>query len=240
LEISTLEDFRMTDANLLYCQHMVHLCATQADEWRKIRDFLASQVKSENVLQAKYESGEPSRVINQPRIVNPVPVAEVGAPRAEQRQTPNAVQPEDPARARLRMRLAHVFRGVILIFALGLPRMFYYLYGVYGVFVLSGALDKLQSAEFRRFMTGSRPSLDLQLARLRQRIEMLDKLEEIERLIERDEPFDSEELRRVNEFLSSFEPSPNTSWIFRFNYQLFFMFFYSMLPGCHPNPELLK
>jgi hypothetical protein len=230
----------MTDANLLYCQHMVHLCRTQADEWLKIRDFLAAQVKVENRKAVKIEEKQLSSANEQPKLRPREPEIVAAIPRVEQAPAPNVAQPEDPARVRLRMRLAHVIRGVILIFALGMPRMFYYLYGIYGVFVLSGALDKLQSAEFRRFLTGSRPPLELQLTRLRQRLEMLEKLEEIENLIERDEPFDAEELRRINEFLSSFEPSQNTSWIFRFNYQLFFMFFYSMVPGCHPHPEFLK
>lgn len=140
----------------------------------------------------------------------------------------------------MRMRIAHVIRGVILIFALGLPKMFYYLYGVYGVFVLSGALEKLQSTEFRQLLTGARPSLDVQLARLRQRIDMLQKLAQIEQAIEQDEDFDSDEFRRVNEFLSSFQPSPAISWLSRFSYQLFFMFVYSALPACHPHPECIK
>ena len=216
---------------------MVHLCESQGEEWRKIADQLSAKLHSKSENAKIDEKGtDRNEKENHATIERPMtdPVQPVNPPRE---QMPH---PEDPARARLRMRLAHVIRGVILIFALGLPRMFYYLYGVYGVFVLSGALEKLQSVEFRRYLTGSRPSLELQLSRLRQRLEMLEKLEEIERLMERDEPFDADDLRRVNEFLATFTPRDETSWLFRFNYQLFFMFFYSMLPACHPEPELIK
>lgn len=224
-------------ANLVYCQHMVHFCETQANEWLSIREKLTGLL--ENTAQEGSLPSKPQRPAPKPaaniRQQNPP----ARAARVEQRpqQEPG---PNDAQGAQLRMRLAHVIRGIILIFALGLPKMFYYLYGVYGVFVLSGALDKLQSTEFRQYLTGARPSLDVQLARLRQRSEMLQKLAEIEKAIEQDEEFDAEEFRRVNEFLSSLEPAPGYSWVKRFGYQLFFLFIYSALPACHPHPEYIK
>jgi hypothetical protein len=186
---------------------------------------------------AKVEPGERSQERNRESPHRPH-VRANRANEAGQNQAQNP--PEDPARERIRVRMAHVLRGFILMFALGMPRMFYYLFGIYGVFVLSGAVDKLQSAEFRQFLTGSRPPLDVQLARLRQRAEMLEKLRQIEHAIEFDEDFDSDELRRINEFLSTFEAPLQPTWTLRFIYQLIFLFIYSALPTCHPHQEYLK
>jgi hypothetical protein len=219
---------------------MVYLCETQASEWESIAEKLGA------IQQIQVEQRSDSRSATSREHVSKSSMPAAAAPASPRNEVPRAapfarppVVEEDPERARLRMRMAHVIRGYILIFALGLPRIFYYLYGIYGVFVLSGLLDKLQSAEFRRLLTGTRPSLDVQLARLRQRQEMFAKLEEIESLIERDEEFDADEYRRVNEFLSSFNPIVHSGSV-RFAYQLFFMFFLTALPSCHPDPEFLK
>ena len=232
----------MTSAQLQYAQHMVHLCETQADEWDRIanglRGLLGSRAREKEEDQGEQKSRSATNSTNHshPR---PREAAQVAGAQPEVQPRPALPEAEDPDRARLRMRLAHIIRGLILIFALGLPRLFYYLYGVYAVFVLSGALDKLQSPEFRRLLSGSKPSLDVQLARLRQRMEMLAKLEQIESAMENDEPFDVDEFRRVNEFLQTFEPNER-SWSSRFMYQLLFMFVYSALPACHPDPDFLK
>lgn len=229
-------------AQLQYAQHMMHLCETQAAAWDRLGSQLAGFVPG-TALVYDDPDGRPytSPVSNTsddssaPRKDGP------GSANADQGEQARHVAPAagDPDRARLRMRLAHIIRGLILIFALGLPRLFYYLYGMYGVFVLSGALEKLQSPEFRRILSGSKPALDVQLARLRQRIEMLTKLEDIELAIENDEPFDVDEFRRINEYLQTFEPNQR-SWSSRFTYQLVFMFVYSALPTCHPDPDFLK
>jgi len=217
---------------------MVHFCEVQTEEWQSIREKLITVLEGiRETDKSRISSGSS---LPQPATQHPPPTQPPPQVAIPERGPQPVVQREDPGRMQMRMRIAHVIRGVILIFALGLPKMFYYLYGVYGVFVLSGALDKLQSTEFRQLLTGARPSLDVQLARLRQRIDMLQKLAQIEQAIEQDEEFDSDEFRRVNEFLSSFQPSPAISWLSRFSYQLFFMFIYSALPACHPHPECIK
>ena len=138
---------------------------------------------------------------------------------------------EDPARAQFRLRVAHLVRGLILIFALGMPRIFYYGFGGYAIVVLSGALDYFQSAQFRQYFTGARPTLDIQLARLRQRKEYIEKLSEVTA------DDDSEATTKMREFLQTFKEE--RSYASRFFYQLVVMLFYSALPSCHPHGEFL-
>jgi len=100
----------------------------------------------------------------------------------------------------------------------------------YALLVLSGLLDKLRTTEFRQYLSGSRPSLDIQLTRLRQRIEYMQKLRTL--------PHEDEEAVRMREFLNQFLVH-RVPMLYRFIYQLFFMFFYSALPSCNPHAEYL-
>jgi hypothetical protein len=121
--------------------------------------------------------------------------------------------------------------------ALGMPRTLFYVYGAYSVLVLSGVTDHIQSQEFRRWFSGSRPSLDLQLSRLRQRIESLERLARMEEAALAGSEVDEGELQKERDFIESFKSSK--SWTARFAYQLVFMFFYSALPSCNPHAEYL-
>ena len=145
---------------------------------------------------------------------------------------------EDPARVVFRARLGHVIRGLILIFALGLPRMFYYFYGIYGVLVLSGAIDRLQSIHFRQYLVGSRLSLDLQLARLRLRRDTLQQVQILESKRKSGEAVDESELQKHRDTMIQF--TPQQPWIKRFLYQLPVMLVYSAFPWCHPHSEYLS
>jgi hypothetical protein len=133
--------------------------------------------------------------------------------------------------------MGHVIRGFILIFALGLPRMLYYIYGAYGVLVLSGVMDRLQSVQIRRLLMGTRQSLDLQLARLRVRIETIEKLSELEEAQSLGKEVDEEEIGKHRAYLEQF--TPMKPWFHRFMYQLPALFIYSALPWCNPHSEYL-
>ena len=214
----------MTDSKLAYCQTMVYLCETQSKEWESIADGLTRLLRPGDVPVV----ASPASVAAQPIVAQNAP------PEPAPAQPP---QVEDPARAEMRLRMAHVIRGMILIFALGLPRVFYYVYGGYGVLVLSGVMNRLQSVQFRRYLTGSRPTLDLQLSRLRQRREALLHVQQMEQRQSIGEDVDEAELTKHREFLQQF--THQQSWLWRFVYQLPVMFLYSALPSCHPHSEYL-
>ena len=210
----------MDVSQLVYCQHMLYLSEQQAKEWTRIAEGLASRI--DRRLRA---------AINQAK-------AEIPHIRAEPPQgAQEPAVPDDPDRARMQRRMAHVIRGVILMIALGMPRTLFYVYGAYSVLVLSGVTDHIQSQEFRRWFSGSRPSLDLQLSRLRQRIESLERLARMEEAALAGSEVDEGELQKERDFIESFKS--NKSWTARFAYQLVFMFFYSALPSCNPHAEYL-
>lgn len=195
---------------LKYAQGMMYFCEMQGNEWKKIqlglKGVLAGLMDDHKNISAK-SSNE----------------------RSESRAQTIPAPPEDPARVRFRMRVAHLMRGLIFIFALGMPRVFYYVYGGYALIVLSGILDELQSAQVRQFFTGARPSLDIQLVRLRQRREYLERLKT---------ETDPEEEAKMRDFVATF-PTEGRPWGLRFLYQSVFMLFYSALPSCYPHPEYL-
>ena len=186
----------------------MYLCQTQEKVWSRIKEDLEAKYMQELVNNLAAE--RPKSPVNRVLPENPVPPV------------------DDPARVRFRLRVAHLIRGMIFVFALGLPRVFYYVYAGYGLLVLSGLLDELQSVHVRHFITGSRPSLDLQLVRLRQRREFIQKLSET---------LDEEEVLKMRDFLETFKPEK--PFHLRFMYQLFLMFFYSALPSCYPHKEFL-
>lgn len=205
---------------------MVYLCNTQATEWGKIGSELSEML-------ARARSSRIKPIAAEVEVNPPERVAERNAPAPG----PAAPAREDPNRMRMHVRIAHAFRGLVLIFALGLPRVFYYIYGAYSILVLSGAVDRIRSAEFRALFTGSRPSLDIQLTRLRSRQEGLERLEELERALAREEAVDEEQLAREQEFMAQFNPV--RPWGHRFVYQSVVMFFYTLFPSCHPHAEYL-
>ena len=216
----------MADKKLVYCQHMVYLCNTQATEWGKIASDLSAML-------ARARGSRMTPIAAEVQVNAPERAAERNAPAPG----PAAAPREDPNRMRMQVRIAHAFRGLILVFALGLPRVFYYIYGVYSILVLSGAADRIRSAEFRALFTGSRPSLDIQLARLRSRQEGLERLEELQRALARGEVVDEEQLAREQEFMAQFKPA--RPWVYRFVYQSGVMFLYTLFPSCHPHAEYL-
>jgi hypothetical protein len=137
---------------------------------------------------------------------------------------------DNQAQQQLQIRLGHLLRGLVLIYALSLPRIFYYMFVGYALLVMSGLFDKLRGTEFRQYWAGSRPSLDLQLTRLRQRMEYIQKLKSC--------PPDDEDAARMREFLAQFNHH-RAAYHHRFIYQLVVMFFYSAFPACHPHVEYL-
>jgi len=209
-------------AKLLYCQSMAHLAENQSTEWEKILHHLqgiqqTAEKKSSNVTETSgIHQNEPPRAMPGPNV----------ADRA-------ARERDDRAQAVLGMRIGHLIRGLVLIYALSLPRMFYYVFAGYSLLLLSGLLDNLHQIPFRRFLGGARPSLDLQLSRLRQRIDFAEKLRASEA-----SPIDEAEERKMREFLSQFDQH-RVPFSHRFVYQLFVMFFYSAFPACHPHSEYL-
>lgn len=193
------------EVRLKYSQGMLYLCQTQAADWNRIAAELGK------LYMVSKDQGIPqeSQVGNAPPNI------------------PNAPVAEDPERVRFRMRIAHLIRGAIFIYALGMPRVFYYVFGMYAMMTMSGLLDRLTSVEFRRYWTGSRPTLDLQLVRLRQRKQYIDSLD----------TSTLEEYEKMREFLSTFRQE--RPYYQRFVYQLFVMLFYSALPSCHPHPQFM-
>ena len=220
----------MSDKKLLYCQHMLALCESQASEWEIISESLSS---------VSLRLGASRRVENQPDSTGSSSGSDpqLGRPRIDPAGEGAPAVAEDPNRMRVQLRVAHALRGLILIFALGLPRVFYYIYGGYCILVLSGAVERMQSAEFRALFTGSRASLEIELARLRLRQETLGRLQEMEAAIAREEPVDEEHYVKEQEVLSQFRPEK--PWVYRFLYQSIFMFVYTLLPSCHPHREYL-
>lgn len=211
----------------MYCQSMVHLVEHQISEWEAIEQNLQSLGDS---------------------LLSPVPVTvPVEAQRAPVAHEPNRApaeqerqgqagnrQRDQQAQAQMGIRIGHLIRGLVLIYALSLPRMFYYIFAGYSLLLLTGLFDNLQRLPLRRFLSGARPSLDIQLTRLRQRLEYMQRLQDCE-----SSPIEEEELNKMKEFLGSFERSRVPFWR-RFIYQLFVMFFYSAFPACHPHSEYLS
>ena len=209
----------MTESKLIYCQHMVYFCDSEAKSWESIAQKLEILAKGKG---------------NQETVA--APRATSTNPRNPPAQPAERNEFDDPVRRRMQERLGHALRGLIFIFAIGLPKIFYYIYGVYVVLVMSGVMERLQSVQFRHLLAGARPSLDLQLARLRQRKEALEKVAQLEAVANSNETVD-EELSKQRAFLNQFEPT--RSWISRFFYQLPLLFVYSAFPWCHPQPEYL-
>ena len=214
-------------AKLLYCQSMAHLAEHQMHEWQQILNQFESRCRLASppariatVQQVRGETVENER----PRERN-----EPVAPERVERDR----EIDERARAQMGIRVGHLIRGLVLIYALSLPRMFYYVFAGYSLLLLSGLLDNLQRLPFRRFFAGTRPSLELQLSRLRQRQEYLEKLELSESMA-----LDEDDRKKFTEFLSTFEVHRAPFW-HRFVYQLFVMFFYSAFPACHPHSEYL-
>ena len=219
----------MSEKRLVYCQHMVYLCESQAKEWSRISESLSHillRARSSRATSSSSETAEPEAA---PRLHREGARAEGAQERPEQPPAANMNH-----QARMQLRIAHAIRGLVLIFALGLPRVLYYIYGGYCVLVLSGAVERMQSAEFRQLFTGSRPALELQLSRLRSRKECLERLAAA---ASRGEPVDEEQSVKDREFLEQF--FPRKAWIHRFLYQSVFMFVYTLLPSCHPHADFL-
>lgn len=210
----------MTESKLMYSQHMVYFCDSEAKRWESIAEKLEILAKGKS---------------NQETLA--APRAASTNPRNPPAQPAERDELDDAARRRLQERLGHALRGLIFIFAIGLPKIFYYIYGVYVVLVMSGVMERLQSVQFRQVLAGSRPSLDLQLARLRQRKEALEKVVQLEAAANSNETLDEEELNKQRALLDQFKP--NGSWMSRFFYQLPLLFVYSAFPWCHPHPEYL-
>ena len=209
-------------AKLLYCQSMVHLAEHQVVEWRNILNQLERMSCSEN----RDKDRNIERLSMPPREPPRVAPEQNAADRA-------ARERDERAQAQLGIRVGHLIRGLVLIYALSLPRMFYYVFAGYSLLLMSGLLDHLQQLPLRRLLGGARPSLDLQLTRLRQRQEFIEKLSRLD-----ESPMDEEEQRKMHEFLSQFD-NPRAPFSHRFVYQLFVMFFYSAFPACHPHSEYL-
>ena len=210
----------MDESKLVYCQHMLYLSEQQAGKWSRIANDLSSLLNT-RMRRRLQQGGAPSAPASGPA----PPVAGQDVP------------VEDPDRVRMRRRISHVIRGLVLMIALGMPRTFFYLYGAYSVLVLSGVTDHIQSTEFRRWFTGARAPLDLQLSRLRLRLESIDRLSRLEAAVSAGEEVDAEDCRIEREFIDSFKS--DKSWPARFAYQLAFMFVYSALPSCNPHAEYM-
>lgn len=209
-------------AKLLYSQSMLHLAEHQVTEWRSI----LFQLELMNLSPAR-ENATNHDLPGTRHHETPRAGAEPNAPDRAARER------DERAQAQLGIRIGHLIRGLVLIYALSLPRMFYYVFAGYSLLLLSGLLDNLQQLPFRRFVGGARPSLDLQLTRLRQRQEFIEKLRNMEV-----SPVEEDEERKMREFLSQFDQQrvPHSH---RFVYQLFVMFFYTVFPACHPHSEYL-
>jgi hypothetical protein len=214
-------------AKLLYCQSMAHLAEHQIVEWRNILSHLDSLVRD---VPQSTRTDVPRQVGGDTLPHGPPP--ERNEPVAPERAARDR-QNDERARAQMGMRMGHLIRGLVLIYALSLPRMFYYVFAGYSLLLLSGLLDNLQRLPFRRLFAGTRPSLELQLSRLRQRQEYIERLRVSESM-----PIDADEKEKICEFLSKFEDHKTPFW-HRVVYQSVVMFFYSAFPACHPHSEYL-
>jgi hypothetical protein len=250
----------IVEHRIAFCRGMLELCQKEAIRWEGIELALTrilmhmQNSRSEPLIEVSDEdSGGESLEISSTGSV-PLDVQERAADPSESTNMDQPVNevpvvPERPVvppprpRNILAERIAHLVQIMLIMYMISLPRVFHYFFVGYALLVLSGLSEVIRTVNLRQLLGGARPSLSLQLARLRERQESLSRLaalytqrEELGTFSETEEA----EVKKLEEFLASFNETADTPKLpLRFMYQLFVMLFYSAFPECFPHSRFL-
>lgn len=244
----------VNESRISFCEGMAALCLREAKRWESIELMLSDlEVRRASCMTRGSKEPEPIPEVDetvasddtdsQPGVpalpqgpLTHEPVGPAGVP--PEAQQPVVAPPAPQVNPIIWARIGHLLRWSVLLIALSLPRFFYYLFSGYALLVVTGLLDALKSIQLRHYMSGSRPSLNIQLVRLRERSEALKRLLELREEHRELNEEEEREVRKHEDFLATFV-DPQVHYLVRFVYQLVFMFVYSAFPDCYPHSQYL-
>ena len=229
----------------VFVDHMIMLCESQVLIWEAIHNksigtgAKATKEQSEKLQTLIDEFKVPLKFTTS----RPTSAASAGTSARSQPTSQPVSRPSTRERLRrlraaagdIGRRAAHVAQIVLALVVLKAKMPLIIAASIYSTLVLLGF-------SFNRLIDGltprGRPALDAVLGRMRVRAAAMETLKQgIVRIEELDER-EQDQLRKAEEFLLTQQTRVSAIW--RVLYQLFVMFFLTMMPNCYPHPEMIK